>query len=108
MGLSCDCGYGDYDWYYEIEDVERIACTDFKCYGCRTPKKDGEHVRLIWSFEIDEEGDESNYKVIGRICEECSGLYDSLKELGFCMTADWGFIRDAMRDYREEYLPRKL
>ena len=104
MGLSCDCSYDDYEWYYEIEDGERIAMTDYKCYGCSAPKKEGEHIRRVISFEINEEGDEDNYKVIGRLCEEYSGLYDSLIELGFCLTADRGFIREAMNEYRENYV----
>ena len=109
MSLSCFCG-DDYDWFFKVEEEERIAVTGFKCYGCCKRKPAGEHVRRVekYHFEYDEddfyygEGEEvvDGYE---RLCEECSGLHDSLVELGFCLTADWGFIRDAMRDYRELY-----
>lgn len=104
MSLSCDCGFDDYEWYYEVEDVWRAAMTDYRCYGCVTYRKAGEHVRHIESHEIDEDGNDINYTLLGRICEPCADQYDSLIELGFCLTADLGFIRDAMVDYRENYV----
>ena len=107
MSLSCDCGWGDYDWYFEVEDEERLAMTDYRCYGCGSQKNHGDHIRRIWSHEIDEDGEEFNYEIMGRICEECAGLYDSLLELGFCMTADVGFIKEAMNDYRENYVVKR-
>lgn len=103
MALSCDCGWGDYDWYFEVEDVWRIALTDFKCYGCGKYRKEGEHVRLIESYEMDEDSNDTNHKVMGRICEPCCDFYDSLIELGFCLTADYGFIKEAMQEYKEDY-----
>ena len=108
MALSCDCGWDDYEWYYEVEDEWRWALTDFKCYGCCSQHKANEQIRRIVSYEMDEDGNEHNYKVLGRICEECVDFYDSLIELGFCLTADFGFIREAMREYKEEYVPRPL
>lgn len=109
MGLSCDCGFDDYEWYYNIGGEWRRAQTDFKCYGCCKPGHDGDLVRQLTEERCieDEDGDETDEPVITgyhRICEECGDLYDSLTELGFCLAADWGFIRDAMIEYREEYV----
>ena len=101
MGLSCDCGWDDHDWYYNIEDAERIALTDYKCFGCYKHGKSGDHVRQFTEYEIDEDGEELPPYKYRRICEECGDLYDSLIELGFCLSANNGFIRDAMSDYRE-------
>ena len=102
MGLSCDCS-GDYEWFYSVEDGERVACSDGHCYGCCGPVHHGDEVRLLWSYEMDEDGDEENHKVEGRLCPKCCDLYDSLIELGFCLSADRGFVRDAMDEYREYY-----
>jgi len=111
MSLSCECGYDDYEWFYVIEDNWRIAQTDFKCYGCCKPGKDGDKVRLLVEQSYPEEEDYENDEPVTtgykRICEECCDLYDSLIELGFCMSADWGFIRDAHEEYKHEYVRRK-
>lgn len=108
MTLSCDCGFDDYEWYYEVEDVWRVALTDFKCYGCCEYHKAGEHVRHADRYEMDEDGNDSDHCILGRICEPCADQYDSLIELGFCLTADWGFVKNAMREYRDDYVPREL
>ncbi|HFD86893.1 MAG TPA: hypothetical protein ENJ35_04360 [Gammaproteobacteria bacterium] len=62
-------------------------------------------VRVINTYEFDEDGEECNWGTLGRLCPSCSGLYDSLTELGFCLEAYSGFIIDAMDDYRELYAP---
>ena len=103
VSLSCDCA-SDYEWYYVVSDVERSAATPFRCYGCGGSKPMLEPVRHVYSFEIDEDGDEGEEEMLGRLCEECSGLYDRLLELGFCLEADQGFVKEAMREYREEYV----
>ena len=100
--LSCDCGWGDHDWYYSIEEEPRIAVTPFRCYGCCKPKPMLEEVRLIEEITLDEDGEEEGTAILGRLCSECSDLYDSLTELGFCLTADWGFVAEAMIQYRRK------
>lgn len=107
MSLSCECGWGDYDWYYEIESVWRYALTDYKCYGCCQYGKAGDIVRRLTEYEFDEDGNELPPYKYARICEKCADFYDSLIELGFCLSADYGFIREAMRDYKEEYAVRQ-
>jgi hypothetical protein len=109
MTLSCDCGAGDYDWFYEVEDEERVAATSFVCYGCCKPFPVATEVRRINELEFDLEGDgDADYmpvRILGRLCMECAGLYDSLTELGFCIDANRGFIKVAMDQYRKEYAP---
>ena len=107
MGLSCDCGWDDYDWYYDVEDEERYALTDFRCYGCGKHYFANSIIRRVREYEMDEDGDEIilGYK---RLCETCCDLYDSLTELGFCMSADQGFIKEAHQEYISEYVPRKF
>ena len=102
MSLSCGCN-DDYDWYYE-EGKEKPAPKDCKCYGCLGEIKKDDEVFQFDCYEIDENGDQdySDQKPFF-LCEKCTGLYWSLKELGFCLTADDGFINDAMNDYREIY-----
>jgi len=102
MSISCDCDYGDYDWYYTVEDNERNANSEGKCYGCCGQIHVGDEVRHIEQFEYNED-DEKEYQQLGRLCPVCSGLYDSLIELGFCLEADWGFITEAMDEYKREY-----
>lgn len=102
MGISCSCS-DDYDWFYEVDNSERIALTDFKCYGCCKAYPALTETRNIHEYEMDEDGDEINYKSMGRICPSCAGIYDSLIELGFCLSADRGFITEALNDYHDNY-----
>lgn len=112
MALSCDCGWGDYEWYYVVEDEERIAMTDFRCYGCCTQHPSGSRIRRL--KEIEQEYDEADWdedpveviKGYKRLCETCCDLYDSLTELGFCLTADWGFVKEAHKEYLQDYVKR--
>ena len=87
MGVNCSCD-GDYEWFYSVEDGERISCATGKCYGCSGDIKIGDEVRRMWqqnSAFYDGYGglDEGIETVLGRLCPKCSGLYDSLIELGF-------------------------
>jgi hypothetical protein len=104
MTLSCDCGFGDYDWLYEVEDEERVAATDFVCYGCCKPFSVATEVRRLNALESDDEGDYVPTHILGRLCPQCAGLYDSLTELGFCLRAERGFIKTAMDRYRQDYV----
>lgn len=100
MTLSCDCS-DDYDFYYEVEEEERFCTVPSTCYGCGSVINFGEEYTLMWRWEYDEDGDESNEAPLGKLCETCSGLYFSLLEPGYCLAAKPGFIKEAMDDYRE-------
>lgn len=93
MSISCSCG-DDYEWmYYGPDDFEPlntkrrrrcISCRTmidvgaeagrFSCY--RAPRSDYEEQRF---------GDEVPM-ADKWMCEECTGLYISLSELGYCLT----------------------
>lgn len=105
MGLSCECDWGDYEWFYTIEDLTligmtRYSCAEGKCYGCGKQIPVGEEVQHLLLVEEDEDGDE-DYSHMGRICEWCSDMRENLQELGFCLTADQGFIKNAHQQYIE-------
>ena len=118
MSLSCDCSF-DNETFYVIEDVERVAQTDYKCYGCCKQGHAGDHVRRYTDARYPDEDeccalgldpdDDLDGDIITmkyrRICEECGDLFDSLTDLGFCIGADWGFIKEAHHDYVAEYVP---
>ena len=115
MSLSCDCGYGDYDTFYEIEYVLRVALTDYRCYGCGKQGVEGDHVYRYTEYhypdedeqeELDVPEDEGVADLYRRVCEECGDLHEALTSLGFCVSADFGFIEEAMREYRENYVRR--
>jgi len=103
VSLSCGCGYDDYDWYYNITEIEYVANSVGKCYGCGNQIRIGEEVAHIDYWECDEDGNEENEEVLGRICETCWDMKENLEELGFCLTAEPRFIADAMKEYREYY-----
>ena len=108
MGLSCDCGYDDYEWFYEIsEDTSYSACSSGKCYGCGGRVSVGDEVAHIWSWQLDEWGDETEWENIGRVCETCWGHYTTLVSLGFCLSADCGFIKEALLEYQTDYVPER-
>jgi hypothetical protein len=107
MSLSCSCS-DDYEWYYEITEEDYVANCRGRCYGRGQPViKLGDTVSHVIAYEMDEFGDEVNHRVEGRICENCRGLYDSFLDLGFCLIADMGFIRDALLEYQQEYVPER-
>jgi len=105
VALSCDCGYGDYDWYYEITELNYSANSQGICYGCRKQIQVGELVAHIEEYNYDEEGERIEESVIGRICETCWDMNENLDNLGFCITCEgMGFIKEAMKDYRTDYV----
>ena len=104
MSLSCSCGSEDYEWFYSLSDDVYSANSTGECYGCWRDIHVGEEVRHILSSEMDENGDETNWSNLGRICEQCSDMYDNLTELGFCLEADNGFIETAYREYLDEFV----
>lgn len=109
MGLSCECG-GDYDWYYtEPNDFSTLTTKrSRKCCSCEIKIKVGDTVGSFdcWrpprsDYEERRFGDEipmaDKY-----MCEECTGLFFSLTELGFCVT-----LGSNMRNLAKEYGERQ-
>lgn len=122
MSLSCECGDFDADYFFMIGEEERIACTDYVCYGCGSQGHEGDRVRRYTEehhadedelramgygdFEIEDLIDEGEINVVEktrRLCATCGDMHDNLVELGFCFSASPGFIKSAMHEYRTEY-----
>jgi len=100
MSISCSCP-GDYEWFYIVEDFERSSCAEGVCYGCGELIHISNEVRRIYQYELDDDGWETENQILGRLCPECSSIYDSLIELGFCLSAYPGFIKEALKQYQE-------
>lgn len=110
MGLTCSCGDG-YEWFYEgpkdysVLDTKRSrkceSCGDrielgetvgkFHCY--RPPRSEYEESRFNEEVPL-----ASKY-----MCEECTGLWFSLTELGFCITLGNESMRELTAQYAEVY-----
>lgn len=96
--LACECSGGIDYFYTEIE--ERYACAPGTCFGCWSRIEIGDEVLL---FETSKDDRDTGDELIGyfRLCERCRGLYWSLTELGYCLYAHPGFVKDAHADYVE-------
>lgn len=100
MSLSCECDT-DYDWFFQVSELEFLANSTGKCNGCGSSINVGEIVSHVESYELDEDGNECNWEQLGRLCETCKDMYDNLTELGFCIEHDGlGWINSAMIEYR--------
>ena len=115
MSLSCDCG-GDYDWYYEPYEPEDYTTLQTKrrrrCCSCNVLIDIGAICLRFYCHrpprhDIEEGiyGDEvpmaDKY-----LCEECSDLYFSFTELGFCINLGENML-DLVQEYQQDYLPRE-
>jgi len=106
MSLSCDCGMGDYDYYYiPPSDYSTLSTRRRqRCCSCGSLISVGATVAEYGRYrspynDIEERiyGDEvplaSKYH-----CEECADVFFSLQELGFCLT-----LGDSVKDLLEQY-----
>ena len=98
MSLSCSCGSGDYEWYYQAENdyrempkqKRRKRCAG----GCNRLINGGDLCLPLWRTreprtDIEENiyGDEVPIAT-WYLCEECADLYFSITELGYCITME--------------------
>ena len=117
MTLSCTCDYDDYDgdgwFYYGPEDYTTLQTKrSRKCCSCSTKINVGDIVtkftraRNLNYGSIEEkiygEGGEI-YLADWFMCEECSDLYFSLKELGFCISLGYDSMQDLLKEYQDVY-----
>jgi len=98
MALSCYCD-DDYGWYYDLSEPFYTANSTGTCYGCGNPIAIGQPVGRVFEFTINEYYEESETKIVGRMCEQCLDMHENLHELGFCLVAEPGFIKEAHREY---------
>lgn len=100
MSISCDCGYGDHDWYYEAPTYYSLLATNRRqrCYSCRELIDLGADVGMFgrWrhpqdDIEIHIHGEECEIRMANMyMCEVCTGLFWAMTELGFCISLDKG------------------
>jgi len=107
MSLSCGCD-GDYDWYFiPPVDFEKLHTSRRKrCYSCGSLIDIGSDCGKFGSYrppnsDIEERihGDEV-YIAPKYMCEECTGLYFTFEDLGFCITLG-GNMHDLVQDYKD-------
>jgi hypothetical protein len=96
--LTCECGDGDYDWWYEDQaEVAPLATKRMRrCVSCKERIAVGEDCKKFtrWrtvSYYRDPEvliriyGDGGELPLPAwYLCDRCAGLYESLDSLGFC------------------------
>jgi hypothetical protein len=100
MSISCDCGGGDYDWYYNAptEYSKLEANRRQRCYSCRELIDLGADVGKFsnwrtpkWDVEIEIYGEDGEIPMADTyMCETCTGLYWAVTELGFCVSLEKG------------------
>jgi hypothetical protein len=96
--LSCECGDGDYDWWYEDQaEVAPLATKRMRrCVSCKERIAVGEDCKKFtrWRTVSDYRDPEVLIRIYGDggeypmttwyLCDRCAGLYESLDSLGFC------------------------
>ena len=111
MSLSCDCGYGDYDYYYRPDnDLTPLESTRRKrCLSCSSVIDHGEECLKFHNWrptktDIEESihGDEVQLANT-YMCEECAGLYWALEERGFCIGLGEESMKDMVKEYHDLY-----
>ncbi len=109
MSLTCECN-DDYDWYYDTPNDYSLLETSRRkrCVSCAQLINIGAVVTKFTSWrrptsDIEERiyGDEVRMAA-KFMCEECSDLFFSLHELGFCITIS-DSMHNLVAEYREIY-----
>lgn len=112
MSLSCDC---DIDWSPEPGDLSWCDPGDFtklktkkrrRCKSCKSLINVGSDVAKFERYRTPSHvidiviyGEDGEIPLAPHyLCDECAGLYFSLKDLGYCM-----HYADNMRDLVAEY-----
>lgn len=92
--LSCDCGDGDYSWWYDERPVELLSTKrSRRCCSCKDRIAVGDECKPFrrWrtpnygSIEERIHGEDGEVAMATwHLCDRCAGLYESLDGLGFC------------------------
>ena len=109
MTLSCDCGDGDYAWWFD--DTAAVAPLATKrsrrCASCKDRIAVGDDCKPFtrWRYPTEGSIEERIYGDGGEVpmpahylCDRCAGLYESLDSLGFC-----GLLGQDLRATCSEY-----
>ena len=109
--LTCECGDGDYAWWYE--DQSEIAPLATKrarrCASCKARISVGDDCKRFTRWRHPNAGsiEERIYGEGGEVamashylCDRCAGLYEALDSLGFCNLLGQD-LRAACREYAQ-------
>ena len=112
--LTCECGDGDYDWWYD--DHKGVAPLTTKrmrrCCSCKERIAVGDDCKPFprWRNVSDYSDPEVVVRIYGEggemplttwyLCDRCAGLYESLDSLGFCGLLGQD-LRQTCREYAE-------
>ena len=100
MGLSCDCGDGDYEWFYELPDDFSTMHKNpgIPCCSCKKAIGYGATVLKFECMDIEDKPIPNKY-----LCEKCGDLYLSFVDLGFCDTSPDQLMTELLAEYHETY-----
>jgi len=96
MTLSCSCEFDDLEWFYnsptDYQTLDTVRRR--RCYSCKNQIELGAITTKFESYrmprtDIEERiyGDDGEVPMASKyMCEECSDLFFSLTELGYCFT----------------------
>ncbi|MHB1952356.1 MAG: hypothetical protein ACYCOU_01290 [Sulfobacillus sp.] len=100
MGLTCECGDDDYDWWFITPTGYVRVPQGKKCCSCAVSIDEPDAVGLEFEcFTFDEDGEEEPMETRW-MCETCGDLYFSLLDLGFCISIEDNMVA-LVREYAE-------
>lgn len=112
MPLSCDCDYGECEYYADPDEDFSVAKEDCKCNSCHKKIKSGETILHFTCYrgadpdsenpediKAEEDGDwvwlPDEY-----FCERCAEIYLNLNEAGYCVCSG-EYMPDLLKEYQE-------
>lgn len=98
MPLTCECS-DDYEFMYMPPDDYGTLQKPATCSSCRRAMSLGETVAVFSTMWYDDNGEEE-YGDDMVMCEECSDLFFSLEELGFCVGPEEN-MKHLLKEYVE-------
>jgi hypothetical protein len=112
MSLTCDCDYGEAEWFYD--DTKEVAPLNTKrmrrCHSCKDRIAVGDECKPFprWRVVSDYRDPEVIVRLYGEhgemplatwyLCDRCAGLYEALDSLGFCNLLEHNLI-EMCREY---------
>ena len=116
MSISCDCGSEDYEWFYDQPNYFTPLDTNKRqrCFSCRELIDIGLDCGKFGSWRLPlNDIEERIYGYEGEVpradfymCEECTGLFWSITDLGFCISLHKGETMRELAKITGEYNDR--
>jgi len=106
MSLSCECGYGEYDWYYDapvkFEPFDRKRRK--RCASCKELVEIGADCLIFtcyrepWS-EVDERIYGDQVPLANKyMCGQCGEIFLNLTDAGYCLSLGHN-IKEDLEEY---------